>query len=66
MSKHYMTLFQKMENIKKEVYLMKEYLPTWKEYCEEIGLDYEGNKHLEPYWDSSQNKLFAFLISLLV
>ena len=45
---------------------MKEYLPTWKEYCDESGIDYETNKHLEPYWDSSQNKLFTFVISLLV
>ena len=45
---------------------MKNYLPSWKEYCEENGIDYESQKHLEVYWDASQTKLFSFIISLLV
>ncbi|MEF9918611.1 MAG: hypothetical protein RR310_07855 [Eubacterium sp.] len=42
------------------------YLATWKEYCEENGLDYEENKYLESYWQSTQDKVFAFVIKLLI
>ena len=45
---------------------MSEYLPTFKEYCEKNGLDYEKESYLEPYFNQSQNKVFGFIIGLLI
>ena len=42
------------------------YLGTGKEYCEQNEIDYEENSYLEPYWQVSQEKLFGFIIKLLI
>ena len=42
------------------------YLATWKEYCEQNEIDYEENSYLEPYWHVAQEKLFGFVIKLLI
>lgn len=43
-----------------------DYLATWEEYCEANHLDYEENSYLEPYWNASQEKIFGFIIKLLI
>ena len=42
------------------------YLASWEEYREANGLDYEKNVYLEPYWQATQEKLFGFIIKLLI
>ncbi len=45
---------------------MENYLSDWKEYCEQIGINYERNRYLEEYWQKSQDKMFGFVLKLLI
>lgn len=42
------------------------YLADWKTYCEDNGIDYEENAYLESYWKAAQDKMFGFIIKLLI
>lgn len=42
------------------------YLATWEEFCEENGMNYEENKYLEEHFNTTQDKLFGFIVKLLI
>lgn len=46
--------------------MKSELMQSWEEYCNNNELPTEDSELLEPYWQASQDKMFAFVIKLLI